>query len=115
MSIMTKRYALFAGMRYYPGGGWEDFKGMFETVEDAQAFSRDSLNQIDEEGLLEYDWGQIVDLLNQSVVLEAGVEYKTEWEWEAPEEPKPPLTEAEQKEATDSFSAFLNNRETVHV
>lgn len=114
MSIMCKRYALFAGMRYYPDGGWEDFKGLFETIEDAQAFSRDSLNEKDEEFLV-YDWGQIVDLLTEKVVFEALVEYKTEWEWEAPEEPKPPLTESEQKEALASFAAFLNNRETVHV
>lgn len=34
---MVKRYALFSGYHYYPNGGWEDFKGFFESVEDAAA------------------------------------------------------------------------------
>lgn len=30
-----KRYLLFAGAIYYPAGGWDDFKGSFDTVLDA--------------------------------------------------------------------------------
>jgi hypothetical protein len=29
-----KRYLLFAGYQYYPDGGWEDFKGGFDTLQE---------------------------------------------------------------------------------
>lgn len=45
-----KRYLLFAGDIYYPGGGWSDFVGSFETIEDA----REHLPEF-------YDWHQIID------------------------------------------------------
>jgi hypothetical protein len=46
-----KRYMLFAGDDYYPAGGWDDFIGSFDSVEDAMAsFPRDR-----------YDWWHIVD------------------------------------------------------
>ena len=44
-----KRYALFTGDDYYPRGGWDDFKGSFDTVEDALAAPRG-------------EWFQVVDL-----------------------------------------------------
>lgn len=28
-------YALFAYSQYYPAGGWNDYKGSFETIESA--------------------------------------------------------------------------------
>ncbi len=31
------RFLLFYGSRYYPDGGWEDFKGSFESTTDARA------------------------------------------------------------------------------
>ena len=31
----AKRFLLFAGPVYYPGGGWNDFKGAFATEEEA--------------------------------------------------------------------------------
>jgi hypothetical protein len=34
------RYLLFAGDAYYPGGGWEDFKGRFATAEEGAAEGR---------------------------------------------------------------------------
>lgn len=30
-----KRYLLFVFQFYYPNGGWDDFKGSFDTVEEA--------------------------------------------------------------------------------
>jgi len=30
-----KRYWLFAGDNYYPDGGWNDFVGTFDAVQDA--------------------------------------------------------------------------------
>jgi hypothetical protein len=32
---MTEPFILFAGDRYYPLGGWSDFKGFFESKEAA--------------------------------------------------------------------------------
>lgn len=28
-------FLLFCGQSYYPGGGWEDYEGSFETIEEA--------------------------------------------------------------------------------
>lgn len=55
-----KRYLLFFGETYYPGGGWEDFHGAFDTIEDARnaVKARDSLP----------DWHEIVDTRTMSVV-----------------------------------------------
>lgn len=35
---IRNRYLVFYGNRYYPYGGWEDYKGEFETLEDAKNF-----------------------------------------------------------------------------
>jgi len=49
------RYLLFAGEQYYPGGGWEDYKGTFATLEEAQeAESKES-------AACGYGWSHIVD------------------------------------------------------
>lgn len=32
-----KRFLVFGGDCYYPGGGWEDFRGDFDTMPDAFA------------------------------------------------------------------------------
>lgn len=34
---MTKRYLLFSGSDYYPEGGTGDFRGSFDTIEEAKA------------------------------------------------------------------------------
>lgn len=34
---MSKRYLLFYGDAYYPAGGWGDFRGAFDTIEEAHA------------------------------------------------------------------------------
>ncbi len=46
------RYALFAGDRYYPSGGWEDYRGSFKTADEAMA----------EVTLVEFTWAHVVDL-----------------------------------------------------
>ena len=51
-------FALFAGDSYYPSGGWDDFRGMFDSLEDAAA----AYNQG------RYDWGHVVDLRIQKEV-----------------------------------------------
>jgi len=56
-----KRYALFAGDYYYPSGGWNDFRGSFETVEAAV----DAVAP-------HYDWYHVVDLTTGELVKDQG-------------------------------------------
>lgn len=48
-----KRYLLFEGAEYYPGGGWDDFTGDFDTVEEARATAKGRTTRA--------DWWQIID------------------------------------------------------
>lgn len=50
---MIKRFLVFAGDIYYPGGGWDDFKDSFLTEAAARTFIDDNLGGA--------DWWQIVD------------------------------------------------------
>jgi hypothetical protein len=45
-----KRYLLFCGESYYPVGGWDDFVGDFDTVEEAKSATAKAS-----------DWAHIVD------------------------------------------------------
>jgi hypothetical protein len=59
-----KRYLLFMYDDYYPGGGWHDFRGSFDTPEEAMAealkTSSDNADLIDRETLteVEFKYGQ---------------------------------------------------------
>lgn len=55
-----KRYLVFAFNQYHPGGGWNDFKGMFD--EQAGAWRR-----AEEEVLGAYDFSQVVDTQTNEV------------------------------------------------
>lgn len=57
-----KRYALFAGMTYYPGGGWSDFQGSFDVPEDAERAGQAN------EDAGKWDWFEVVDLETGEVV-----------------------------------------------
>ena len=46
-------FAVFAGYNYYPSGGWNDFKGVYETFE--QAFNVAET--------IEGDWAHVVNLI----------------------------------------------------
>ena len=35
---IANSYLLFAGNKYYPEGGWEDFKGSFSSAEEAMKY-----------------------------------------------------------------------------
>jgi hypothetical protein len=59
-----KRYLLFIGDTYYPGGGWKDFIGSFETVSEALIELAEPRSK--------YDWFQIVDLTKEEIVQQAG-------------------------------------------
>lgn len=57
-----KRYLVFGGSRYYPEGGWEDFKGSFDTVDEC-------VKPTDEDGESFWiDWWHVVDSQTGSVV-----------------------------------------------
>lgn len=47
---MTPQYFVFAGESYYPGGGWQDYKGAVETIEQALTLVAN----------IDCDWWQIV-------------------------------------------------------
>lgn len=52
-----KRFLLFSGSDYYPGGGWDDFVASFDTLEEAK--DRKSHR----------DWNQMVDSETGEAVL----------------------------------------------
>lgn len=54
-----KRYLVFAGMTYYPGGGWTDFKGDFDDEGAAIEFARGHVNA--KAGHPNEPWAQVVD------------------------------------------------------
>lgn len=72
--INCKRYLLFAGEFYYPGGGWEDFHGMFDTPEEAEAQIHAMVGTY-----YHQQWAQIVDLLTGTRE-EYRNRYNTGWE-----------------------------------
>ena len=59
----VKRFVVFAGFQYYPGGGWEDFIGSCDTLEEARELRRATLEEN-----YQYSWSHIVDLQTGEVV-----------------------------------------------
>ncbi len=51
-------FFLFAGDVYYPGGGWEDYKGEYATYDEAIMAAESS----------KCDWWHIVNTLNLKIV-----------------------------------------------
>lgn len=72
----VNRFLLFAGEHYYPRGGWEDWRGRFETLDEAKAAFlawRDGRRESergdpDVEG--HHTWGHIVDDREGEIVSE---------------------------------------------
>lgn len=62
MTIETplKRFLLFNGQCYYPGGGWDDFIGSFDSLDEAKSVYGGSGGT--------FDWFQVVDLETGTVV-----------------------------------------------
>ena len=49
--VKMKRYLLFFGEKYYPSGGWKDFGGGYDSVNDAiTAYAQ-----------LDGDWAHVID------------------------------------------------------
>ena len=53
------RYLLFCGEQYYPSGGFDDFVGAAETIEEVKKLNRGS-------------WYHIVDIETLKIVEESG-------------------------------------------
>lgn len=62
------RYLLFAGDEYYPAGGWQDYKGRFDSVKEALKAAAGGTRNLDFQGT--WDWWQIVDLATGKMVAE---------------------------------------------
>lgn len=58
-----KRFLLFRGQTYYAAGGWNDFKGSFDTLEEAKATPK-----------VEYcdDWEHVIDTVSGNIVHQDG-------------------------------------------
>jgi hypothetical protein len=56
-----KRYSVFAGHCYYPAGGWIDFVGFIDTLDEVAT----ALPAYD------VDWWHVVDLSNGQTVLDS--------------------------------------------
>ena len=50
----VKRFVVFAGDYYYPGGGWDDFNASFDTLEEVWKYQKTALKNA--------DWSQVIDL-----------------------------------------------------
>lgn len=70
---MPERYLLFAGDRYYPAGGWMDYKMDFASVQSAY----NSITGFNDE----YDWWQVVDSEARVIVKRADKDLRSgDWE-----------------------------------
>jgi len=56
--MKVKRFVWMAGSTYYASGGFHDYRGSFDTKEEAEAKQKEWL---DENGK-EYNWSHIADL-----------------------------------------------------
>lgn len=65
-TITVERYLLFSGENYYPGGGWRDFDGAYETLDEAK--ERVSLFRRNGNGDNRRNWWHIVDVETCKVV-----------------------------------------------
>lgn len=60
---MLKRFLVFKGDHYYPGGGWRDFRGDFEYLEDALVWIQSA--PADSSG----SWAHVYDIEQKKVVV----------------------------------------------
>lgn len=51
-AVKPKRFLVFVGHDQLPGGGWNDYIGSADTLEDAVAVAKAS----------DHEWSQVVDL-----------------------------------------------------
>ncbi len=76
-----KRFLVFAGSNYYPKGGWDDFRGAHDTLEEAKTAILDSLvsPMSNPKYAPTHDWCHIIDVqLQQRVVFWVQAEWDAE-------------------------------------
>jgi hypothetical protein len=64
------KYLLFAGHTYYPSGGWYDYRGTYDTVEEAKGHFDNDWD----------DWAQIVKWGEKPVMVEQYVSMYETWD-----------------------------------
>ena len=64
-------FALFAGDTYYPGGGWYDLVGTYDSLAAAQSAAAHGWpDRYEENAVNPYDWYHIIDLTTQKMILQ---------------------------------------------
>lgn len=58
-----KTYALFAGLHYYPNGGWGDFRDFYDGADEAERAGLECLRED-----CGADWFQVIDLNDGKLV-----------------------------------------------
>lgn len=76
-----KRFLLFAEEDYYPKGGWLDFQGSFDTLEEAIALGERGINEqeVTSESDPSWNWFQIVDSQTGQIVARQGNGFDQEY------------------------------------
>ena len=66
-------FLLFTGYNYYPIGGFDDFAGVYATLDEAKIAANDRSG----------DWAHIVEWYNGAVVLRSDASERVEnaWQW----------------------------------
>ncbi len=60
---LAKRFWLFAGHNYYPGGGAKDFISSFDSLDEAVKYAKDNAKTISERVSYEdYIWYNVLDI-----------------------------------------------------
>lgn len=57
---MLFQFIIFAGSFYYPCGGWNDFRGSFDTVEECQNYLLNNKFKFDWFQIVHRDTGEII-------------------------------------------------------
>lgn len=69
-SVVMRRFAVFGGACYYASGGFHDYIGSFDTIEDAErvASATHQLHSGTDRQEDDYEWWHIVDMTERRVV-----------------------------------------------
>ena len=63
-----KGYLLFVFSEFYPEGGWDDFVGSYDTIEEARNHLGESGFNFDFDSKYQYQIYQIVDIFDGKIV-----------------------------------------------
>jgi hypothetical protein len=64
------RYLIFKYKTYYPGGGWRDFHGSFETLEEAQKVRREIHETDGETTIIDGETGEVLEAQYETYPIE---------------------------------------------